>query len=58
MNGAWGDFPFFASGTVIIGDMVSGMFVVAPQASVLEKIQLMTALLRVSGMSVTRFARR
>jgi hypothetical protein len=36
MNGAWGVFPFFASGTVLIGDMVSGMFIVKPQASILE----------------------
>lgn len=35
MNGAWGVFPYFASGVVLIGDMVSGMFVVSPQASVL-----------------------
>lgn len=38
MNGAWGVFPFFASGTVLIGDMVSGMFIVKPQASILEPV--------------------
>lgn len=35
MHGAWGAFPYFASGIVIIGDMVSGLFVVKPQASAL-----------------------
>jgi choice-of-anchor B domain-containing protein len=35
MNGAWTAFPYFASGVVIVGDMVSGLFVLAPQASTL-----------------------
>jgi choice-of-anchor B domain-containing protein len=30
-DGAWTAFPFFASGTVIIGDMRSGLFIVKPQ---------------------------
>jgi choice-of-anchor B domain-containing protein len=39
MNGAWGVFPYFASGTVLIGDMVSGMFVVKPHAAILDTPQ-------------------
>lgn len=35
MNGAWGVYPF-PSGLVLIGDMVSGMFIIKPQASILE----------------------
>lgn len=35
MRGAWGAYPFFASGIVVIGDMVSGLFVVGPQPSIL-----------------------
>lgn len=31
MSGAWTAFPFFASGTVIVGDMVSGLFILGPQ---------------------------
>jgi choice-of-anchor B domain-containing protein len=31
MSGAWGVYPFFASGTVVVGDMVSGLFVLKPQ---------------------------
>jgi choice-of-anchor B domain-containing protein len=34
-DGAWTAFPFFASGTVIIGDMKGGLFVVKPQPSIL-----------------------
>jgi choice-of-anchor B domain-containing protein len=34
MRGAWGAFPYFASGIVAIGDMQSGLFVVKPQPSV------------------------
>jgi choice-of-anchor B domain-containing protein len=33
MSGAWTAFPYFASGTVIVGDMVSGLFVLKPQPS-------------------------
>jgi choice-of-anchor B domain-containing protein len=35
MRGAWGAFPYFASGIVVVGDMVSGLFVLQPQASAL-----------------------
>jgi choice-of-anchor B domain-containing protein len=35
MDGAWTAFPFFASGTVIIGDMRSGLFIVRPQPAIL-----------------------
>ena len=35
MSGAWTAFPFFASGTVIVGDMKSGLFILRPQASAL-----------------------
>lgn len=28
--GAWGNYPFFPSGTVSVGDMVGGLFVLAP----------------------------
>lgn len=35
MRGAWGAFPYFDSGVVAIGDMVSGLFVVKPQAGIL-----------------------
>lgn len=35
MDGAWTAFPFFASGTVIIGDMRAGLFVVKPQPATL-----------------------
>jgi choice-of-anchor B domain-containing protein len=35
MNGAWTAFPYFASGVVIVGDMVNGLFILKPQASVL-----------------------
>jgi choice-of-anchor B domain-containing protein len=31
MSGAWGVYPFFPSGTVVVGDMVSGLFVLKPQ---------------------------
>jgi choice-of-anchor B domain-containing protein len=31
MRGAWTAFPFFASGTVIVGDMRSGLFILRPQ---------------------------
>lgn len=34
-DGAWTAFPFFASGTVIVGDMRSGLFIVRPQAAIL-----------------------
>lgn len=27
MSGAWGVYPFFPSGTIVVGDMVSGLFV-------------------------------
>jgi choice-of-anchor B domain-containing protein len=36
-DGAWTAFPFFASGTVIIGDMSSGLFIVRPQAAVVAQ---------------------
>jgi hypothetical protein len=36
MNGACGVFRYFASGVVLIGDMMSGMIVVSPQASNLD----------------------
>jgi choice-of-anchor B domain-containing protein len=35
MRGAWGAFPFFDSGLVVVGDMVSGLFVLKPQAAAL-----------------------
>lgn len=38
-DGAWTAFPFFASGTVIIGDMRSGLFIVRPQKATLGLAQ-------------------
>lgn len=35
MSGAWGVFPYFPSGTVVVGDMVSGLFVLKPTAATL-----------------------
>lgn len=32
-NGAWGNFPFYASGTVIVSDMNRGLFVLDPSAA-------------------------
>ena len=31
MSGAWGAFPYFTSGLVAVGDIVSGLFVLKPQ---------------------------
>jgi choice-of-anchor B domain-containing protein len=35
MSGAWGVYPYFPSGTVIVGDMVSGLFVLKVQPGAL-----------------------
>ncbi|HKU36658.1 MAG TPA: choice-of-anchor B family protein, partial [Polyangiales bacterium] len=35
MSGAWTAFPFYSSGVVIVGDMLSGLFILGPQASTL-----------------------
>jgi hypothetical protein len=36
MSGAWTAFPFYASGTVIVGDMLGGLFILGPQAGIVE----------------------
>jgi len=35
MSGAWGVYPYFPSGTVVVGDMVSGLFVLKVQPAAL-----------------------
>ena len=35
MSGAWTSWPYYASGVVIVGDMLSGLFILKPQASIL-----------------------
>ena len=39
-NGAWGNYPYFSSGTVIISDYNSGLFIVRPRLSVRVKAVL------------------
>ena len=39
-NGAWGNYPYFSSGTVIISDYNSGLFIVRPRLSVRVKAML------------------
>lgn len=31
MSGAWSSYPFFASGNILVSDMISGFFIVRPQ---------------------------
>jgi choice-of-anchor B domain-containing protein len=39
-NGAWGNYPYFSSGTVIISDYNSGLFIVRPRLSLRVKAVL------------------
>ncbi|MEO8066880.1 MAG: choice-of-anchor B family protein [Flavobacteriales bacterium] len=39
-NGAWGNYPYFASGSVIISDLNGGLFVVKPRLSLRSKVML------------------
>jgi choice-of-anchor B domain-containing protein len=39
-NGAWSNYPFFASGIVIVGGIEQGLFVLRPAAGQTPKIQL------------------
>ena len=39
-NGAWGTFPYYASGTVIISDQSAGLFIVKPRLSLHVKAML------------------
>lgn len=39
-NGAWGNYPYFPSGTVIISDQTGGLFIVKPRLSLRVKAML------------------
>lgn len=39
-DGAWGNYPFFSSGTVIISDLSSGLFIVRPHLQLRPRVKL------------------
>jgi hypothetical protein len=49
-NGAWGNYPFFASGIVVVNDIQSGLFILRPRLSLRLKAMLEGPYDQVSGM--------
>ena len=49
-TGAWGNYPYFPSGTVIVSDMVSGLFILKPRLSLRLRVFLEGPFDAVGGM--------